>query len=73
MTASLLCAMNPPMSVDFNPPPPPQKKTPTETKQKNVKNIGNLARKTLFNFLGREPGKEEKTQNQNKLQDSEVH
>lgn len=44
-----------------------------QTEQKTVKNIGNLARNTLFNFLGREPGKEERTQNQNKLQDSEVH
>lgn len=68
------CAMSPPMSVDFNPPLlPPAPKKKSQTKQKTVKNIGNLAKKTLFNFLGREPGKKERTQNQNKLQDSEVH
>jgi len=42
-------------------------------KNQTEKNIGNLARKTLFNFFGRVPGKEERTQNQNKLQDSEAH
>lgn len=57
MTSAWLCAMNPPMS---------------STKQSG-KNIGNLARKTLFNFFGRVPGKEERIQNQKKLQDSEVH
>lgn len=70
MTAAWPYAMNPPMFVDFNSPHSSKK---PQTKQKTVKNIGNLARKTLFNFLGREPGKEERKQNQNKLQDSEVH